>query len=107
MPGRQLYTFLAERAASGDYAGQLGLVSIIRKDLERLVRRLEAQDLPELSALPGNVGSQVLPRIDRIVLYIDDLDRCQPQQVVEVLQAIHLLLALNLFVVVVGSTPAG
>ena len=47
----------------------------------------------------------MLPRIDRIVLDIDDLDRCQPQQVVEVLQAIHLLLALNLFVVVVGVDP--
>jgi len=41
-------------------------------------------------------------RIDRIVLYIDDLDRCLPKQVVDVLQAIHLLLAFKLFVVVVG-----
>src|SRR6185369_118728 len=41
-------------------------------------------------------------RIDRIVLYIDDLDRCPPKQVVDVLQAIHLLLAFELFVVVVG-----
>jgi hypothetical protein len=43
-----------------------------------------------------------LPRIDRIVLYIDDLDRCPPTRVVEVLQAIQLLLAFPLFVVVVG-----
>ena len=28
--------------------------------------------------------------IDRIVLYIDDLDRCSPRRVVEVLQAVHL-----------------
>lgn len=40
--------------------------------------------------------------IDRIVLYIDDLDRCPPERVVEVLQAVHLLLALKLFVVVVA-----
>ena len=39
---------------------------------------------------------------DRIVLYIDDLDRCTHQQVYDVLQAIHLLLAFELFVVVVG-----
>lgn len=38
----------------------------------------------------------------RIVLYIDDLDRCTEEQVYEVLQAIHLLLAFELFVVVVG-----
>ncbi len=43
-----------------------------------------------------------LPRIDRIVLYIDDLDRCPEVKVVEVLQAVHLLLAYPLFVVVVG-----
>ena len=41
-------------------------------------------------------------RINRIVLYIDDLDRCPPAKVVEVLQAVHLLLAFPLFVVIVG-----
>lgn len=40
--------------------------------------------------------------LDRIVLYIDDLDRCPPERVVEVLEAVHLLLAIPLFVVVVG-----
>lgn len=39
---------------------------------------------------------------DRIILYIDDLDRCTDEQVYNVLQAIHLLLAFELFVVVVG-----
>lgn len=41
-------------------------------------------------------------RFDRIILYIDDLDRCPPKKVVEVLQAIHLLLYFPLFVVVVA-----
>lgn len=39
---------------------------------------------------------------NRIVLYIDDLDRCPPAKVLEVLQAVHLLLAHSLFVVVVA-----
>jgi TIR domain/KAP family P-loop domain len=38
----------------------------------------------------------------RIILYIDDLDRCPPDKVVDVLQAIHLLLYFPLFVVVVA-----
>lgn len=42
------------------------------------------------------------PTIERIVLYIDDLDRCPPSRVVEVLGAVHLLLAFPLFVVVVA-----
>lgn len=43
---------------------------------------------------------------DRIVLYIDDLDRCKYDQVYEVLQALQLLLAFELFVVVVGVDVA-
>jgi len=39
---------------------------------------------------------------DRIVLYIDDLDRCTPDKVVDVLQAVHLLLTFRLFVVFVA-----
>jgi WD40 repeat protein len=50
------------------------------------------------------VGDE-LPEIDRIVLYIDDLDRCPPARVVEVLEAVHLLLAGRLFVVVVAVDP--
>jgi len=38
----------------------------------------------------------------RIILYIDDLDRCPSDKVVHVLQAIHLLLYFPLFVVVVA-----
>jgi hypothetical protein len=40
--------------------------------------------------------------VDRIFLYVDDLDRCPHDKVIEVLQAVHLLLAFELFVVVVG-----
>ena len=39
---------------------------------------------------------------ERIVLYIDDLDRCPNDQVIRVLQAIHLLLTFPLFVVFVA-----
>jgi hypothetical protein len=108
-PGRRMYTFLAERAASGDYTGQLGLVSVIRKDLEHLVTVLHEHhrqlDRHAKTAEPGQPAPSGPRRIDRIVLYIDDLDRCPPRQVVEVLQAVHLLLALDLFVVVVGVDP--
>jgi hypothetical protein len=38
----------------------------------------------------------------RVVFYIDDLDRCRAEQVVRVLEAVHLLLAFDRFVVVVG-----
>ena len=37
---------------------------------------------------------------ERVVLCVDDLDRCPPEKVVDVLQAMHLLLYFPLFVVV-------
>jgi KAP-like P-loop domain-containing protein len=95
-PGQRLYSFLADRAHGDAYAGNLSLISTIRKDFEQLIRLLkEWRDHPTPEHRP----------IDRIVLYIDDLDRCDPEQVVDVLQAVHLLLALDLFVVVVGVDP--
>jgi hypothetical protein len=45
-----------------------------------------------------DAAGDALPAIDRIVLYVDDLDRCPPPRVVEVLEAVHLLLAGRLFV---------
>jgi hypothetical protein len=84
---KTLTRFLAERTRSDDYRKHLGLISTVRADFESLVKRL---------ADPANV------RVERIVLYIDDLDRCPADKVVDVLQAVHLLLAYPLFVVVVG-----
>ncbi|KAF2415974.1 P-loop NTPase fold protein [Microbacterium sp. B35-30] len=95
-PDAQLFRFLIERAESPDYQGRLGLISIVRRDLDQLSLLMkEWHDHPVEGRTP----------IDRIVLYIDDLDRCEPEQVVEVLQAVHLLLALDLFTVVVGVDP--
>jgi hypothetical protein len=67
---------------------------------ERTVR-IERPDF-EADKIRCRVIWKNLPRVDRIVLYIDDLDRCPPDRVVEVLRAIQLLLAFPLFVVVVG-----
>ncbi len=95
-PGRNLYAFLADRAHGDSYRRDLGLISTIRKDFEQLVELMD-----DWRAHPDSGGAP----IDRIVLYIDDLDRCSAHQVVEVLEAVHLLLALELFVVVVGVDP--
>jgi O-acetyl-ADP-ribose deacetylase (regulator of RNase III) len=97
-PGQRLYGFVSERATSEEYRRELGLISTIRRDFEELIVLME-----DWRENPKGDGRH--RPIDRIVLYIDDLDRCSPQQVVDVLQAVHLLLALNLFVVVVGVDP--
>ncbi|MFK0251480.1 P-loop NTPase fold protein [Amycolatopsis azurea] len=96
-PARKTSTFLEDRAQGERYAGSLSTVSVIRKDFEELV------DL--LTQWRAEPAGDEMPPIDRIVLYIDDLDRCGPKQVVRVLEAVHLLLALELFVVVIGVDP--
>ena len=128
-PGRQLMRFLRERATAEDYRRHLGLVSLVRQDFKQLSDLMTApktESKPNASPTPNAApnaaaasnanGSATatappatappeLPVIDRIILYIDDLDRCRADRVIEVLEAVHLLLAFPLFAVVVAVDP--
>lgn len=75
------------------------LIRQARKAGNAMLRREEQRKLLD-SARPKPLASE--DTIDRIILYIDDLDRCQPDKVAEVLQAVHLLLSFKLFVVFVA-----
>ena len=101
-PRWQLQQYIVDRDTSQDYRSQLGLTTLIRRDLEKLSALLEAS----AKEAPLEAGEKPfkLP-FERIILYIDDLDRCTPKRVVEVLEAVHLLLAFPLFVVVVAVDP--
>ncbi len=126
-PAQLLADFILSRNDSDDYRKHLGLASLIRKDFEALAEHIDAFNLslesdetpPEPPQAPADAseadpqqaseGSAVLDppsesdyHVNRIVLYIDDLDRCPPETVAKVLQAVHLLLAFPLFVVVMG-----
>jgi hypothetical protein len=111
--GRLLSRFIQDRAESNDYRKHLGLLALVRQDFERLSALIEEAN--NRYRAPTKENEKFNPfttlaeeetdketRLNRIVLYIDDLDRCPPEKVVEVLQAVHLLLAFPLFVVVVG-----
>ncbi|GAA4603540.1 hypothetical protein BJY16_004655 [Actinoplanes octamycinicus] len=93
-PERVFVQFADER--SSDYRRRLGLLSRVRRDLLDIQNQLGANNTDRLAGK----GDPALP--NRIVLYIDDLDRCPPDKVVEVLEAVHLLLAFEMFVVVVA-----
>ena len=93
-PSRVLAEFVGKRFASDDYRRHLGVPALVRQDLERLSRLIQQHhDTPTISDEHA---------IDRVVLYIDDLDRCPAHVVIKVLEAVHLLLAFPLFVVVVA-----
>jgi peptidoglycan hydrolase-like protein with peptidoglycan-binding domain len=96
--GGLVYDFLEARGADPEYKKELGVISTIRRDFNGLKKLLKDWN-------KNYEVSSELPPIERIVLYIDDLDRCHPDKVVEVLQAVHLLLAFDLFVVIVAVDP--
>ena len=91
----RLGRFIRERSERADYEKYLGLIAMIHRDFQQLSNLMEKARADE--------ADPKLPRVDRIILYIDDLDRCYPpERVVRVLEAVHLLLFFPLFVVVVG-----
>lgn len=99
--GKLLANFLADKSMDDAYIKQLGIISWIRKDFSKLNDLFQEQKTVQSI----EEGAEAKVKIDRIVLYIDDLDRCNVEVVVKVLEAIHLLLAFPLFVVVVGVDP--
>ena len=129
----RVINFVRDRVASGDYARQLGLVAMMRRDFEELsalmapaaelageAEKARATHARRVATLVEQVGdllsteekdklkitsaepAETAPAFQRIILYVDDLDRCPPDKVIAVLQAIHLLLAFPLFVVFVA-----
>ena len=66
-----------------DYGKQIGFMEEIHEDLSFLEGRLDKKK-------------------ERILVVIDDLDRCEPGKAVEVLQAINLLLSFKSFIVCLG-----
>ena len=115
LDSKALFSFISKRSKSEDYENQLGIISLIRRDLETLSALFLGmdidKDMPEpekkllldkekrLSKIRKKMGGKSL---DRIILYIDDLDRCPDEKVLDVLQAVHLLMAFPIFIVVVG-----
>lgn len=113
--GKRLFKFIEGRVTDTRYTSSLGIISWVRKDFEELNRLLKQQhELRRREKDPNKVAAMEKLAADqksgafemeRIILYIDDLDRCEIPIVVKVLEAIHLLLAFPLFVVIVGVDP--
>jgi hypothetical protein len=96
----QRLALVIEEARSGGYDQYRGLLGRVHADLRRL--NDSAQHAFQEWIVSDSEGP---PPLERVILYIDDLDRCSPRKVVDVLAAVHLLLAMPLFVVVVAVDP--
>jgi hypothetical protein len=100
-----LEEFLDERASNDGYLKELTIFTRIRNDFQRLSDLMtEANENFVSEKVINNVVAEA-PPVSRIVLYVDDLDRCPPDRVVAVLKMIHLLLAFPLFVCVAAVDP--
>jgi hypothetical protein len=97
-----LNEFIMDRASAKDYRQLLGFMALVRRDFDKLSRLIERSNRRLLDGGGGADAGEPDPGLNRIVLYIDDLDRCPEDRVAEVLRAVHLLLAFPLFVVVVA-----
>ncbi|MGH3860466.1 P-loop NTPase fold protein [Actinokineospora sp.] len=104
----------AELARTDPTARLSALIAEVRAGHYEQYRGVLGRAHEHLRTLSDNVGTalehwraapQGPPPLERIVLYVDDLDRCPPRKVADVLAAVHLLLALPLFVVVVAVDP--
>ena len=91
---KSLLDFVKGRLDSGKYDEELGFMNQVQKDF---------QDLTDALLTRRKGDDDLFPRgKPRIVLFIDDLDRCPPQRVVEVLEAAQLLVKTRLFVIVLA-----
>ena len=100
-PVRVLNDFVTERIDSGDYRKLLGIPALIQQDFRQLAKLIAVQNVKIIETKDENKEND-FKTFNRIILYIDDLDRCPDEHVIKVLQAVHLLLAFELFVVVVA-----
>jgi len=93
--GESITNFVNQRLQSNDYADNLGVIHQAQLDL---------QALSDAMLHPTNIDK--FPRGNaRVIIEVDDLDRCMPDLVVAVLEALQLLVNTGLFVVVVAIDP--
>ncbi|CAJ1908415.1 unnamed protein product [Cylindrotheca closterium] len=98
--GKGLREIGKDRVGASSYETDLGIVHQAQQDLMRLSNSMRSE---ERQSEEKGSKENMFPRGDpRIVLIIDDIDRCPPDQVVDVLEALQLLVKTKLFVVLIA-----
>lgn len=97
LPISYMRDFIIDKINNEDYKTNLGFIATISDDMKKLDKILKEVKMKKERESKSGIIS-----ISKIVLIIDDLDRCPEDKVVDVLQAIHLLLSTNLFIVIMA-----
>ncbi len=95
---------MKDRVQKGGYQEHLGMMHQVKEDLTMLSKRLLP---PPANSKEYTVKVKQLQKVfprgtARVVIYIDDLDRCPPKTVVEVLEAVQLLVKNPLFIAILA-----
>jgi hypothetical protein len=72
-----------------------GVMGEVRGELQAIIRRFFVKDEPELQA-------QIRQGKIKVVVFIDELDRCPLDRIVDILEAIKLFLAEEIFIVLLA-----
>jgi len=97
-----LAEFVQSRLDARLYDKELGLLHQVVNDIRDLTDGLVIDEKRDAEALIKRKKALFPRGPARVMLFIDDLDRCPPARLVEVLEAVQLLLKTPLFVVVLG-----
>jgi hypothetical protein len=95
---------VAALSASFDAAPAAGVISRIQDEFKSALRaKIEGeQGKPDASARWPGIRERIRNNELKIVVFIDELDRCPLERIVEILEAIKLFLAEDIFIVLLG-----
>lgn len=101
---RPLTDAVASLAAKFDSAPTAGLVSRIQDEFKTALQsKIDPEKKPKsVDALRTDIRQRVERNELKIVVFIDELDRCPLEKIVEILEAIKLFLAEDIFIVLLG-----
>ena len=90
---------LRKLAKRPDFGNQIGVNHTIREQLNTLLR---AKSLDVLPQLKQRLGMATKTRAHKYVLVIDDLDRCSDEKILQILEAVQLVVDLDHVVVILS-----
>ncbi|MEO0648005.1 MAG: P-loop NTPase fold protein, partial [Cyanobacteria bacterium J06650_10] len=99
-----LSDFIRDRLDQGTYTKRLGPMQQVKQDLSELSNKLlPPRQYDQSFQAKLEFLKSAFPRGPaRVAVYIDDLDRCPPDRVVQVLEAVQLLIKTPLFIAVLA-----
>lgn len=89
-----LREYIIKKLYTNGYKDNIGFINTVKGDMDDLKNIINTKAIKDIKDSPIN--------LNKIILIVDDLDRCPENKVVEVLQAIQLLLSTEMFIVILA-----